>query len=92
MRLPWPTALGEPTFIVSFFRITFLSLALFEYYILGLLRVVRTGTGILFVVILALMGVTRKTERTFARTAGLFSSPQRPVGVIRIQISRCFVV
>ena len=43
MRLPWPTALGEPTFIVSFFRITFLSLALFEYYILGLLRVVWTG-------------------------------------------------
>lgn len=42
IRLPWPTALDEPTFIVSFFRITFLSLALFEYYILGLLRVVWT--------------------------------------------------
>ena len=49
-------------------------------------------TGILFVGILALRGVTRKTERTFARTAGLFSTPQRPVGVCIIQISRCFVV
>ena len=49
-------------------------------------------TGILFVVILALLGVTRKTERMFARTAGLFSTPQRPGGVCRIQISRCFVV
>ena len=49
-------------------------------------------TGILFVVILALTGVTRKTERMFARTAGLFCTPQRPVGVCRIQISRCFVV
>ena len=49
-------------------------------------------TGILFVVILALLGVTRKTERMFARTAGLYSTPRRPVGVCGIQISRCFVV
>ena len=28
----------------------------------------------------------------FARTAGLYSTPRRPVGVSGIQISRCFVV